>query len=271
MTTVETRAGKVAYTERGSGLPVVMLHATLHDHHDFDPIVPVLAERYRTIAVDWPGHGDSEVPRPPLQPTAPLFADVLEDVVAGLDLRPSVFIGNSVGGFAAARLAATNPGRVAGLVLVNNGGFIAPNLGTRAFCGVMGTRAGARLLLPTFIKSYMKATSENDFDVALAAIRRARTSEGSAMAASMWRSFASEGHDLRARGGDVRAPTLVVWGARDVAIPLRAGWATAAAIKGSRMVTLETGHVVFSSQPDQFLEVVEPFIAEVATAAPPGP
>ena len=44
--------------------------------------------------------------------TAALLADVLEDVVAALDLGPAVLLGNSIGGFAAVRLAARHPERV---------------------------------------------------------------------------------------------------------------------------------------------------------------
>ena len=80
MTTIQTRAGRVAYHESGSGPTVLLLHATLHDRHDFDPIVEALAEHYCTIAVDWPGHGDSDPVEATVQPSAPLFADVLEDV-----------------------------------------------------------------------------------------------------------------------------------------------------------------------------------------------
>lgn len=77
------------------------------------------------IALDWPGHGDSPSPTPDYRPTAASFADVLADVVAGLDLPSAAFIGNSVGGFAAARLAITDQQRVSQLVLVNAGGFMA--------------------------------------------------------------------------------------------------------------------------------------------------
>ena len=124
MRTIETRAGRVAYSELGSGPTVLLLHATLHDRHDFDPILEALARRYRTIAVDWPGHGDSDPVDASIEPSAPLFADVLEDVVDGLGLSQFVLIGNSVGGFAAARLAINRPQSVAGLVLVNTGGFV---------------------------------------------------------------------------------------------------------------------------------------------------
>ncbi|MCV7076841.1 alpha/beta fold hydrolase, partial [Mycobacterium szulgai] len=41
----------VAYRESGSGPTVLLLHATLHDRHDFDPVIETLSRRYRTIAV----------------------------------------------------------------------------------------------------------------------------------------------------------------------------------------------------------------------------
>ena len=95
VTMVETRVGKVAYSDVGEGPAVVLLHATLHDRHDFDPIVERLQRDYRVIALDWPGHGESPAPSQP--PTAALYADVLADVVAALDLPPAAFVGNSVG------------------------------------------------------------------------------------------------------------------------------------------------------------------------------
>src|SRR5258707_5782016 len=122
---VETRVGKVAYSDTGEGPVVVLLHATLHDRHDFDAIAPSLSRDHRVIAVDWPGHGESPAPVPNYQPTAASFADVLADVVAALNLQRVALIGNSVGGFAAARLAIADPQLVSRLVLVNSGGVIA--------------------------------------------------------------------------------------------------------------------------------------------------
>src|ERR1700753_4044726 len=119
---VETRVGKVAYSDVGEGPTVVRLHPTQHAGLDFAPIVERLQRDYRAIALDWPGHGESPAPSRP--PSAALYADVLADVVAALDLPPAAFVGNSVGGFAAARLAITEPQRVSRLVLVNTGGFV---------------------------------------------------------------------------------------------------------------------------------------------------
>jgi pimeloyl-ACP methyl ester carboxylesterase len=260
MADVQTRTGAVRVSEQGSGPPVLLLHATLHDRRDFDPIVPALARDYRVIELDWPGHGESPAPPAPLQPSAMLFADVLEDLVRAMDLPPALLIGNSVGGFAAARLAITHPDRVSGLVLVDSGGFIPANPLIRGFCRIMGTPAFARVALPRFVRSYMKAKTQSDREIQARAIARAKTTAGIATAAALWRSFAAEEYDLRPRAGELSAPTLIIWGAKDTAIPLRAGRATLAALPGSRLEVLDTGHVVFSSEPEAFLSLVEPFM-----------
>jgi pimeloyl-ACP methyl ester carboxylesterase len=257
---VQTRVGGVAYSDTGEGPVVVLLHATLHDRHDFDAIVPTLRRDHRVIAVDWPGHGDSPAPVPSYQPTAASFADALVDVVATLDLPPAAFIGNSVGGFAAARLAISEPQRVSRLVLVNTGGFVS-NPFTGLFCRVLGTPSVLKRVLPWSIRSYMKATSGNDHAVQERALARARTPEGVALTAALWRSFAAPEHNLLPYADRITAPCLIIWGSKDTVALMRFGRATAAAIPGSRLEVLPTGHVVFSSDPDGFLAIAAPFLA----------
>jgi pimeloyl-ACP methyl ester carboxylesterase len=263
MTSIQTRAGRVAYRELGAGPTVLLLHATLHDRRDFDPIVGALAQHYRTVAVDWPGHGDSDPVDASIEPSAPLFADVLEDVVDGLGLSRAVLIGNSVGGFAAARLAINRPESVAGLVLVNTGGFVPLNPVSRTFCRVMGSPAVFRRAAPLFVRGYMKPKTDSDRDIIERAIVAAKTSEGVRIGTGLWRSFATPEHDLRSRAAELSVPTLIAWGKKDIAIPLSAGRATHDAIRGSRLETLDTGHVVFSSDPQGFLAVAEPFLQSV--------
>jgi pimeloyl-ACP methyl ester carboxylesterase len=258
VSTVHTRVGAVAYSDVGDGPVVVLLHATLHDRHDYDAIVPALRRDHRVIALDWPGHGDSPAPSQP--PSAALYADVLADVVAALDLPPAAFVGNSVGGFAAARLAITDPQRVSRLVLVNTGGFTAnPVIGF--FCRVLGTPSVMKRVLPRSIRSYMKATSDNDHAVQERALARAHTREGVDLAAALWRSFAAPEHNLLPYAERIAAPCLIIWGSKDTVALLRFGRATAAAIPGSRLEVLPTGHVVFSSDPGGFLAIAEPFLA----------
>ncbi|HEY1840602.1 MAG TPA: alpha/beta hydrolase [Mycobacterium sp.] len=258
--TVGTRVGKVAYSDCGEGPVVVLLHAALHDRRDFDPIISQLARDHRVIALDWPGHGESPSPVDNYEPTASSFADVLTDVVVALDLPPATFIGNSVGGFAAARLAIAEPQRVSRLLLVNAGGFIAGPV-SNLYCRALGAPAVMKRVLPRFIRSYMKAGSENDHVVQERALARAGTHDGVVLTAALWRSFAAPDYDLRPRADRITAPCLVIWGSKDIAIPMRLGRSTAAAIPGARLEVLPTGHVAFSSDPAGFLAIASPFLA----------
>jgi pimeloyl-ACP methyl ester carboxylesterase len=264
MPTLNARTGRVSYTESGAGRPLLLLHATLHDRHDFDAVATSLARRHRVIAVDWPGHGESDAVE---NITGPLLADVLEDIVDALNLKEVVLIGNSVGGSAAARLAITRPEVVKGLVLVNTGGFVPNTPATKAFCRIMGTEAVARHVLPRFIRTYMKPQTPSDESIVTRAVARARTSHGVRIAASLWRSFATPEYDLRDRAQRISAPTLIVWGDRDPTLSLRIGRATQEAIPGSVTHTLHTGHVVFSSDPAGFVRIVQPFLNDVAAPA----
>ena len=262
MPTVSTRAGELAYEESGNGDALILLHATLHDRHDFDPIAPKLAESHRVIALDWPGHGDSAPVGDGYVLSAPLLADLLEDVLDSLSLDRVSLIGNSVGGFAAARLAATRPEEVESLVLVNSGGFTRMNFASRSFCAAMGTPVINRTVMPLFIRSYMKSRSDNDRLVAGRALARARSRDGSGTAAALWKSFPDPRHDLTGVAAQIAAPTLIVWGDKDTAIPLRDGKRAAELIPSSRLETLPAGHVPFSSRPDEFLALVGPFLAQ---------
>lgn len=263
MTEIPTRAGHVAIDEQGSGPPVLLLHATGHDRHDFDPIVGALSRDHRTISLDWPGHGESEPSSELIARGAPLLADVLEDVVEALELPPAILIGNSVGGFAAARLAITHPERVAGLVLVNTGGFVEWNPFTRAFCRFNGTPSVFRRTFPLFARAYMKVQTDSDRAILRRASAWAATPQGTQVGAGLWRSFATQEHDLRDRAHLITAPTLIIWGRKDAAIPLSAGRSAAAAITGAKLELLNTGHVVFSSDPEGFMNLAGPFLDSI--------
>lgn len=268
---VATRAGRVFYEQRGSGRPIVMLPATLHDHRDFDPVAARFASRYRTIAVDWPGHGRSDEPDPAQRVSASLLAGVLADLVDDLDLGPAVLVGNSVGGYAASRLALDRPAAVAGLVLVNAGGFSRQTVLSRTACALLGRPAVTRRVLPHLVRAYLRPVNDHDRAVAERVRARARTVEGARTAAALWHSFTTPAFDLRADGPRLTVPTLLTWGTRDVLLPLKAGRQTHAVLPGARFHPFAAGHVVFASDPDGFTALVEPFLDTVFQTSPPDP
>jgi len=262
MPTVATTLGSLAYDELGAGPPLVLLAAGGHPRRDFDVIRPALAAHFRTIAVDWPGHGDSPAPADMATVSAPAFADVLEEVIDALDLGPAAFIGNSVGGFAAARFAIRRPQDVTALVLVDCGGFNPSNPAVSSFCWLMGHPGFLRRIYPAFATRYMRARTDADRRILADAKRVGRDRDLARVVAAVWASFSTPGHDLRGDATRITAPTLVTWGRKDPVIPRRVGRKVAATIPGARLVELDSGHVPFSSQTDQWLHEVLPFLAE---------
>ena len=66
---------RVAYREAGTGPPLALLHSAMLSHKEFEPIVELLADRFRVVLPDLPLHGDSEErPRHPYTPD--WFAEV---------------------------------------------------------------------------------------------------------------------------------------------------------------------------------------------------
>jgi pimeloyl-ACP methyl ester carboxylesterase len=266
MALLETSTGPIAYDERGEGDPIVLLSSGSHDHHDFDGLRDRLSSPFRTIAPDWPAHGES--PAGQGQATAMRFADVAEELVERLAPGGAVVVGNSVGGFAAARLAIRRPELVRGLVLVDSGGFLGRGLQVRAFCALMARPRFLRAIYPWFANRYMRPRSDADRRVRDLGIATTREDPGLRAVSELWRSFASPEHDLRSEAGSITAPTMVVWGQRDPVIPLKVGRQIAATIPGAQLEIFDTGHAPQVSDPDGFEERLTPF-AKAAFASGP--
>ena len=258
MPIMQTSLGTVSYIDEGSGPPILLVHATLHDHTDFDTVRTELGTGRRILALDWPGHGDS--PLPPRSLSAVELGDLLVEFADRLDLDNLIVVGNSVVGYAACRLAIERRARVAGVVLVNTGGFTPHTVFTRLLCAAMGRPAVIRAVFPVFVRSYMHARTPADTAIVHRVVERAKTATGAKTAAALWKSFTEPGHDLRSRAGDVEVPVLITWGAKDPSAPKRWGKAVADAIGGSTFQAFPTGHVVFSSEPVAWLEAVVPFV-----------
>jgi pimeloyl-ACP methyl ester carboxylesterase len=258
---LDTSAGPIAYDVLGNGHPIVLLPAGAHDHHDYDELRALLPARFRSISVDWPAHGAS--PPTALDPSAMLFADVAEELVATLAPSGALVAGNSVGGFAAARLAIRRPELVKALVLIDSGGFLGRPPHVRLFCWLMAQRSFLRAIYPSFSARYMRAHTDADRRARETAISTASRDAGGRTVAAVWRSFASREHDLRGDARAITAPTLLFWGRRDPVIPVRVGERIERAIPGSRLVVFNSGHVPHTTDPAGVTAQLIPFADSV--------
>jgi pimeloyl-ACP methyl ester carboxylesterase len=260
MPSITLPTASVHYTEHGQGTPLVLLHANPGDSQDFEAVIPAFAKTYRVLALDWPGYGRSAPPQQPESVGVLFFNQVLREFLAALALPPAFFMGNSLGGNVAARLAAESPERVRGLVLVAPGGFTTPGLVSRVFCKLQASR----LSLPPrwFARLYLKHRTATT----RAMLELASTTQAAApqimLNRAVWRSFAAPDSDLRTVAPKIKAPTLLLFGKSDPVIPAsRDGKVAAQCMPSAQFRDLPCGHAPFAEVPELFLQEAQPFLA----------
>jgi pimeloyl-ACP methyl ester carboxylesterase len=115
---------RLATTRNGSGPPVVFLHGLGTSAASWAACSDVLADRYTAVAVDLLGHGRSPVPDDPAEYTRDRALDDVDEILVELaEATPTraVLVGHSLGGYLALAHAATRPGVVRGIVVLNTG------------------------------------------------------------------------------------------------------------------------------------------------------
>lgn len=255
--TLSTSTGLVAYDSHGTGDPIVLLPSGGHDRHDYDELRGLLPGRFASIAVDWPGHGQSPAASAPVTELA--LARVVEELLEALAPAGAVLVGNSVGGNVAARLAIHRPELVKGLVIIDGGGFEGPQPLGRVFVSLMSRPGFLRRIYPSFSWVYMRSRTEADHRARSSAIAITRANPGLRAVTEIWQSFASPEHDLRSDAGRIAVPTLLIWGRRDPVIRLRAGKTAEKLIPGSKLVVIDSGHQPHTTDPNAVAAELIPF------------
>ncbi|HET9663273.1 MAG TPA: alpha/beta hydrolase [Burkholderiales bacterium] len=117
---IETGAGRLHYLDYGTAgkPPMLCLHGGAAHGHWFDFIATAFTRDFHVRALDQRGHGDSAWVDPPSYTYEDYAADLAE-AVERLDLRDFVLVGHSMGGMVSLLYAATHPGRVAQLIVID--------------------------------------------------------------------------------------------------------------------------------------------------------
>jgi pimeloyl-ACP methyl ester carboxylesterase len=108
---------RIRYIKAGRGPNLVLLH-TLRTQLDlFEKIVPELANSFTVHALDYPGHGYSDIPE--ARYDAEFFIRSVEQYLDALDLRQVTLAGVSIGAAIALNIAARKNPRIIGVVAIN--------------------------------------------------------------------------------------------------------------------------------------------------------
>jgi len=115
---VETRSGRVAYVQAGSGPVALFVHGVVLNKHIWRHQLDALSDVRRCIAVDLLAHGDTETTADQ-DVSVTANANMLSEVLDALQIDQVDLIGNDSGGGICQIFAALNPDRVRSLTLTN--------------------------------------------------------------------------------------------------------------------------------------------------------
>ncbi|MDM0104674.1 alpha/beta hydrolase [Variovorax sp. J22R24] len=109
--------GQVHYAECGNphAPPVLLLHQSPRSWAEYREVLPLIGARYRAIAMDTAGFGDSAAGDVPA--SIEQWAKVARELLEALGIERADVVGHHTGGVIAVELAAAFPDRVRGLVL----------------------------------------------------------------------------------------------------------------------------------------------------------
>ena len=102
---------------RGAGPAIVFSHGLLMSGRMFSAQMQALSDRYRCVAYDHRGQGESSDPGGRVHDMETCYRDAVA-VIEALDARPCHFVGLSMGGFVGMRLAARRPDLLYSLTLM---------------------------------------------------------------------------------------------------------------------------------------------------------
>jgi pimeloyl-ACP methyl ester carboxylesterase len=247
----------------GSGKPVVLVHGLAGSAANWVELLPELAERYRVLAVDLPGHGGSAPP-----PAAASVTDFAEAVAAEMEreqVSPALLVGHSFGGLVALRLAQLRPELVRGLLLVAPAGIGSGTRTARRLVSLAGALRPGRwvapfrhryaerlwyrraLFRPWFVSDPHALSPRAALGFLEGPLEHADTrTAGRAMVVD----------DPRSELEHVRCPALVLWGARDPQLPLDDAFEYARRLRAPLRVVADCGHLVIGERPEACLDAL---------------
>jgi pimeloyl-ACP methyl ester carboxylesterase len=270
---LELHGDRVAYQDVGSGDEALLLiHGMAGSSQTWRAVIPQLSRKYRVVAPDLLGHGQSAKPRGDYSLGA--FAVWLRDLLDELGISRATIVGQSLGGGVAMQFVYQHPDYCQRLILISSGG-LGPDVGWTLR---LLSAPGAELIMPIIApKPVLTAGNKLRSWFEAAGLSSPRGAE-------VWSAYASFSdaetrqaflRTLRSvvdyRGQAVSAlnrlhmaaelPAMTIWGDQDRIIPVDHAYAAQAARPESRVEVLEgVGHFPHVERPSEVVDLIDDFI-----------
>ena len=249
------------------GAPLVLVHGLGGCAANWVDVAPRLAATRRVLVPELPGHGLS-TPLPAV-PNLAVFADRVAAVAEREQLLPAAFVGHSLGGVVALRLALRRPDAVSALVLVNGAGISSTTRRARYGLRILGIIGPRRFVAPwadsvagsPFLRYAVFGRWGAADPLILSTEAVDGFLEGTRLTSdSVSAARAVVADDVRQELGDLRCPTLILWGARDNQLPLVDGFEFARRLDAPLRAIADCGHLLIGERPDLCVDAIENFV-----------
>jgi 3-oxoadipate enol-lactonase len=259
MAFAENQGARICWDEEGQGAPVLLIMGLGWASAMWHRSRPLLAARYRTIALDNRGVGRSDAPPGPY--SIELMASDAAAVLTAAGIESAHIFGVSMGGMIAQEFALQYPNRVRSLIL-----------GCTSAGGPTAARAKSEVIELLTHRGlspdeYVAATNPFIYD---SGTPRERIEEDMALRKKWWPDpvgyFAQfQGiiaWEAYSRLQQIAAPTLVIHGETDQLVPPQNGKLIAERIRGAKLVMIpRASHVLATDQPDATHRAVLEFLS----------
>ena len=249
------------YYSIGSGFPLVLLHGWSADGLSYALQVP-LAYKYRLILPDLRGHGRSPKPKTLCNP-AMLAADV-NRLLEKLGIEKAIMGGGSFGGLVALQFVLDYPQKVEALILSDT------------TCNSAVVMPFMDMMLPVLSGPNAIETLRSMISKLVKVSGMTKTPVGAMMMESSFERFAdidpisllevSKGMiniDFTPRLLEIKVPTLIIGGKKDMVIPLKYTEVLRQGISGSECVVIKADHGTPFFRPDEWNKAVQSFLQRI--------
>ena len=264
----------------GSGPPVIFIHGLSGCWQNWLEQIPLFARDHRVIGVDLPGFGHSDMPVEPISISG--YADAIDELMEKLEIDAARIVGNSMGGFIGAEMAIQYPARIERLVLVAAAGLSIESIRTQRTKGLRHRAENIIFfsLAHVVSRSHQVALRPRLRAALLMTVAAHPARLPGPLAAQQVLGSGKPGfsdaleamcrYPLRDRLEKIACPTLILWGDKDILVPVKDASVFEELIPDSRkIIYTDTGHVSMMERPARFNSDVKAFLDEASDEQQP--
>lgn len=263
----EARGVRMRYFVGGQGPPLVLLHGLTGAASNWIELAPRFAGTRRILVPDLPGHGGS-APLP-AAPNLDAYGDRAHLVAEREGMLPAPFVGHSMGGLVALRLAVRRPADVSGIVLAAAAGIGSATRRAEVWVALFGVTRPGRKVAPfrraLARRPRLRAPVFNRYQAADSSALSPEAVEGFLAGPPLHTDVVSAGRalvrdDPRRDLEQVGCPCLVLWGARDRQVPIDDAFDYARRLGAPLRTIADCGHLLIGERPDAVVDAIEEFL-----------